>query len=303
MNHEREVLILGHNQMSEKHMNLLHDRPDIALRISPDITADFQKNVEVVVTSGDKLDMECIKSFNALKHIITASSGYNYVDIEAARQRGVGVSNCPDFAAISVAEHALSLIMATSRRIVRADHGVRMKEWDPFPYQGMELYGKTLGIIGYGRIGRRLAHICSNFGMDLEWVDHASDQFARDRLYKKSDIVSVHVPLNVSTKGMIGKSEFSKMKDGVTFINTSRGGVLDQEALIEALTIGKVGVAGLDVFEPEPLPSDSPLKLMDNVIMTPHIGAYTKESKARLATECYLTLDGYLKGQPINLVN
>ena len=237
-----------------------------------------------------------------LKAICRVGVGLDNIDLEAAREAGVVVMNTPEALTEAVAELTVGLMLALARRIPYADGQLKGGRWAKRELMGFELRGKTLGIIGFGRIGQRVAEICHALGMRILAFRRTrppgiAEVLARtgsrmvplDELISSSDIITLHVPLTPQTRHMIGEREISMMKDGAILINTSRGGVVDEEALYKALVSGKLAGAALDVFEEEP-PKGISLKLasLPNVVATPHIGAQTveaQEAASRLAAE------------------
>lgn len=297
----KEMLILGVNQIGEKEMGLLENRKDLLIRLEDKVRAeDYRTNI--ILTSYYDLNEDTLSKFHKLEFILAASSGYNYIDLDYAKKNGVVVSNCPDYASNSVAEHALGLILSSLRKISYADRVTRSEKWDPFLFKGEDLYGKTVGIVGYGRIGKALSGKLRLLRAKIIWIDSESSEDKRKKLFQKSDIISIHVPLKKDTVNLIDKEEFDMMKREVIFINTARGQVVNEETLIKAISQGKIKSAALDVFGNEPLSADSPLKKNDKIIITPHIAAYTTESLKKLSSEAYRTLISYLKGRPINVI-
>jgi len=248
----------------------------------------------LIVRSATKVTREVIEAGENLKAIGRAGIGLDNIDTEAAKERGIKVLNTPGATTISVAELTLGHMLALARHIPQGTASLKAGKWEKKRLIGTELYGKTLGIIGLGRIGREVAKRASAFGMDLV----AYDPYVREGdvrnlglkllpledLLQHSDYITIHVPLTPETRHMLGKREFELMKPGVRLINCSRGGVVDEQALYEALVSGKVAGAALDVFEEEP-PEDNPLLKLDNVIATPHLGASAEEGQLRAGIE------------------
>jgi len=223
--------------------------------------------------------------------------GCDHVDLGAARDLGKVVLNTPSALTATVAEMTLALMLALTRRVVSADKAVRAGEWTRKygDLIGSELMGKTVGIIGLGRIGAAVARRLKPFGVTLLYCDVAErtaleeelgvKRVDLDTLLRESDIITLHTPLTPGTRGLLSRREFNLMKDGVYLVNTARGKVIDQRALVEALKAGKVAGAALDVFEEEPLDPEDPLASMDNVILTPHLGASSREAMRRMAVQ------------------
>jgi D-3-phosphoglycerate dehydrogenase len=203
--------------------------------------------------------------------------------------------NAPGGNTISAAELTMALMLAVARRVTEADRSIREGRWERSTLQGVELRGKTLGVIGAGRIGWEVAQRCRAFGMDVIVYDPylAAERIEElhphlvslDRLIEGADVISLHVPLNAETRGLIGEEAMGRMKKGAFVLNVSRGGVVDEAALARALHEGRIGGAGLDVYEHEPIGPDSPLLDAPNLVLTPHLGASTKEAQVQVALE------------------
>ncbi len=249
--------------------------------------------------------------------------GYDNIDVECATKHGVYVTNTPNVLTEATAELTWALILAAARHIVKADRYVRSGEWyrsgtgwHPELLLGLELRGKTLGIIGFGRIGRAVARIgAKGFGMKVlyysrhraarEVEEEIGARYADlDTLLKESDVVSIHVPLTPETRGMIGERELQLMKPTAILVNTARGAVVDTDALVKALREGWIAAAGLDVFHEEPLPPDHPLTRLENVVLAPHIGSATREAREAMTCAVLDNLLAFKRGEiPPNLVN
>lgn len=255
-------------------------------------------------------------AFNAspnLKMISICQTGYNIIDIEAANEKSVIVSNVPGYATYSVAELVFALALNLMRKVRVADSKLREGSFDWRDNIGNQLMGKTIGVIGTGSIGTRVIRIAQCFDMNvLSFTGHPSEEQARklgvrfvdlDTLLAESDIVTLHVPLNPSTEKMIGEKELAKMKKSAILINTARGKVVDEAALIKALQKKQIRGAGLDVFEKEPLPADHPLTKLENVVLTPHIGFVTQEALEKAISVCVANIEKYINGEPQNVVN
>ena len=248
----------------------------------------------IIVRSATKVTRQVIEHGVNLKAIGRAGIGLDNIDLEAAKEHNIKVLNTPGATSISVAELALGHMLALARRIPQATASLKAGKWEKKRFMGTELYGKTLGIIGIGRIGREVAKRALALGMDLLAYDpYAKEESVRDLGVKllplddvlaHSDYITIHVPLTEETQHLLSTNEFEKMKDGVRIVNCARGGVVDEEALYNALVSGKVAGAALDVFEEEP-PKESKLLQLDNVIATPHIGASTVEGQRRAGVE------------------
>jgi len=233
-------------------------------------------------------------------------TGTDNVDLAAAARHGVTVTNTPGISAISIAEHALTLMLAVARRIPRLDAEVRQGRWPRG--QAAQMHGKTLGIIGLGAVGRRFARLGAGIGMRvIAWTMNPDpalgfELVSLDELLRSSDVVSLHLRLSAETLGFIGKREFDKMKPSAFFINTARGPIVDEPALLEALSSHRIAGAGLDVFEIEPLPSGHPLSLLDNVVLTPHCAGVTQEALEAGLELSITNVWNFLEGRAANIV-
>lgn len=245
----------------------------------------------VVVRSATKVTKNVIEAASNLELIVRAGIGLDNIDLAAAEEKEIQVANTPAATSISVAEHTFGLMLGTVRNHGKANLSMKEHKWEKKILSGTELYGKTLGIIGIGRIGQEVAKRALAFGMKVfayDIIDVKTDldvnQVPLEELITQADIITLHLPLTEKTKHMISDKEFERMKEGVIIINASRGGTVDEKALIKALEAGKVRAAALDVFEKEP-PDDFSLIDHPNVITTPHIGAAAKEGQKRAGME------------------
>jgi len=245
----------------------------------------------VIVRSATKMTKDVIEAADTLKLIVRAGVGLDNVDQEAANEKGVKVMNTPEAPTVSVAEMVISLMFALSRQITAADSSMKGEKWEKKKLKGTELWQKTLGVIGFGRIGYETAKRAKALDMkvlayDVVDIDKACKELGVERtdfdtLIKNSDYITLHVPLLPQTKGMIGLKELEAMKETAYLINTARGGVVDEQALIKALDEGKIAGAALDVFEKEPLEDWSVAK-HPKVIATPHVSSSTSEAQVRV---------------------
>ena len=253
------------------------------------------KGAEVVILNKTPLPASVIEALAPeLKYIGVLATGYNVVDIDAAKRAGVPVCNIPTYGTTAVAQFVMALLLELCHHVADHSRSVKAGDWSRCPdfcywnYPLIELGGKTFGVIGYGRIGRAAAKLAKAFGMNVVAYDTFAkdDDVARivslDELLAVSDVISLHCPLFPETKGIIGRDAIAKMKDGVLLINTSRGPLVDEDALAEALHAGKVAGAGLDVLCVEPAREDNPLLREPNCLITPHIAWAPKESRQRL---------------------
>lgn len=269
----------------------------------------------VIAMLGNRFDREFISKLDAVKVISNFAVGYNNVDIDAATEKGIAVTNTPGVLTDATADLTFGLLLAASRRIVEGDKLIRSRKfrgWTPLLMLGHEVSGKTIGIIGGGRIGAAVAARAKGFGMKILYSSHRPNTeidalggtfVALETLLAESDFVSLNVPLNDETRGMIGKREIGVMKSSAILINTARGEVVDEKALIAALKKNRIAGAGLDVYVNEPNVNPAFLKL-DNVVLAPHLGSSTLETRARMSELAALNAIAILKGErPPAIVN
>lgn len=261
----------------------------------------------LVVRSGVKVDAQAIDAGRRLKVIGRAGVGVDNIDVDAATAAGVVVVNAPTANTIAAAELTIGLIYALARNIAAADASLRRGEWRRADFMGMELRGKTLGIVGLGKIGLAIADRARAMEMELVGSDpfvaaeaaaeHGIELVELGELLRRSDVVTVHVPLNDATRGLIDERALRLMKPSAFVINVARGGVVDEKALAEALHAGRLAGAAIDVYESEP-PRDSPLLSAPNTILTPHLGASTREAQAKAGVEVAQQVLDVLAGRP-----
>lgn len=255
----------------------------------------------IIVRSATKVTEDVIEAAKNLKVIGRAGVGLDNVDRKAAEGKGIKVFNTPQATSISVAELALAMMFANARPVVKGTTTLKEGKWEKKKLKGFELYEKTLGIIGIGRIGKELAKRAKALGMRALAYDpyvsssDVAEITSLDNLLEESDFISIHTPLTDETRHMISKKEFEKMKDGVVLVNCARGGIVDEDALYEALQSGKVKSAGIDVYEEEP-PLGNKLLELENVVLTPHIGAQTSEGQKRAGVGVAEIVRDALKG-------
>ena len=272
-----------------------------------ELLAELAKGVDaVLIRSATKMDQEAISAAKGLKVIARAGVGLDNVDIPAATTAGVMVVNAPTSNIVSAAELAISLILASARFVVPANIALKGGKWARSKYTGVELFEKTLGIVGFGRIGQLVASRMQAFGMSVIAYDPylqparaaqlGVDLVSLDELLKRSDFITIHLPKTKETANLIGVEALKKVKPSVRIINAARGGVLDETALFDALKEGRVGGAGLDVFATEPC-TDSPLFALDNVVATPHLGASTDEAQERAGIAVAVSVRKALAGE------
>jgi phosphoglycerate dehydrogenase-like enzyme len=242
------------------------------------------RDAEIVINirSSCRFTESVFAACGNLKLLSLWGTGTDNVDLQAAERHGVRVTNTPGVSAVSIAEHCLALMLAAARRIPQTDAAIRQGHWPRG--EGVEMSGKTLGIIGLGAIGRRFAQLGAAIGMRVvAWTMHPDPKLGielvpLDRIYRESDVISVHLRLSDQTRGMIGAREFAAMKPSAIFINTARGPIVDESALVTALGDKRIAAAGLDVFDVEPLPDGNPLAQLPNVVMTAHSAGVTPEA-------------------------
>ena len=315
-------------QIPEKGINMIKEYYEVEVwpEYTPppyEVLLEKAKEVDALASLlTDKIDCNLLQNAPRLRIVAQYAVGYDNIDVECATRLGIYVTNTPGVLTEAVADLTWGLILATARRIVEADHFVRSGEWwktrtgwHPLMMLGMEIYGKTLGIIGMGRIGRAVARRAKGFNMKILYYDirrlpkeleeELGAKFVDlETLLKESDVVSIHVPLTKETYHMIGEKELKLMKKTAILVNTARGAVIDTNALVKALEEGWIAGAGLDVFEQEPLPPDHPLTKFKNVVLVPHIGSATYETRTRMAELVAENLIAFAKGEvPPTLVN
>ena len=259
----------------------------------------------------DHIDAPLIEAGTALKVISNMAVGYDNIDVDAASARGIPVGNTPGVLTETTADFAFALMMAVARRIPEAKQYIDAGEWQtwhPTVLSGQDIYGATLGIVGFGRIGQAVARRASGFGMrvlvnsrghEAEIRKIGAEKVSLSELLRESDYVSLHVPLTEETYHLIGKSELQAMKPNAILINTARGGVVNPEALYQALRAGDILAAGLDVTEPEPIPLSDPLLTLDNCLVVPHIASASVATRAKMAQMAVDNVIAGLKGEAL----
>jgi D-3-phosphoglycerate dehydrogenase len=284
--------VLVTEPLAERGLDLLREEYDVEVRTdlgSSGLTAEVEPYDALVVRSQTKVTADVIEAGRNLKVVARAGIGLDNVDVEAATRRGVMVVNAPQSNVLSAAEHTMALLLALARNVPRADQALRSGRWERERFQGVELHGKTLGIVGLGRVGTMVAQRALAFGMRLIAFD---PYVSRDRaralsielmpdlgaLLVQSDVVTIHLPRTSETEALIGPREVTLMKEGARLVNTARGGIVDEAALAEALRAGRLGGAALDVFADEPA-TEHPLFGLPNIVVTPHLGAATAEAQ------------------------
>jgi glyoxylate reductase len=284
----------------------------------PPTHADLLKHVNgvdgILCLLTDLIDNEVMEAAGAkLKVISNHAIGYDNIDIAAATRRGLPVGNTPGVLTETTADFTFALLMAAARRVVEGQQVVRLggwKTWDPLFMLGVDIHHATLGIFGFGRIGRAVARRASGFDMNVLYYDPAPEQSAKnaplnakpvnmDTLLAEADFISIHTPLNEQTRHLFNQSLFAKMKPTAILINTARGAIVDPQALFQALQSHQIAFAALDVTEPEPLPPDSPLLSLENILVTPHIASASQATRAKMSVMAAENLLAGLKGQQL----
>lgn len=285
---------------------------DVKTGLTPEALKEIIRDYDgLVIRSATKVTADLLEAAENLKVVGRAGIGLDNVDIPAATKKGVVVMNTPGGNVVTTAEHAIALMMAMSRNIPQGTSSLKAGRWDKKYLQGRELTGKTLGLIGFGKIGSVVADRARGLKMRVvihdpvisseTVVKQGFETVTLEELYNQSDFITIHVPKGPNTANMINQKAFEQMKDGVMLINCARGGIVDENALYDALQAGKVAKAALDVFEVEPPSADHPLLALDNVIATPHLGASTLEAQTNVAVAVANQIAAFLKHN--NIVN
>ncbi len=274
-------------------------------------------SAEIVITNKTPLRRETLDACPSIRYIGVLATGYDVVDVQAARERGIPVTNIPSYGTAAVGQYAIAMLLEICHHVAHHAQAVRDGRWQSCPdwcfwdYPLIELDGKTMGVIGFGRIGRQTARIAKAMGMHILAYDNTpcdegraiGDYVSLDTLYAQSDVIALHCPLFPETRGMICKESIAKMKDGVILLNNSRGPLINEQDLADALESGKVYAAGLDVVSTEPIADDNPLLHAKNCFITPHISWASRESRARIMDMAANNLSQWLAGTPIHVVD
>jgi len=282
-----------------------------------EIIIDRIKDAEIVITNKVPLSRSVLKRTSNLEYINVLATGVNVIDLEAATELGIAVSNIPDYSTESVAQLTLAHLLEISQRVGHHSQEVKngrweeMNSWSFYDYPLIELSGKTMGIIGFGEIGQAVGRLAKAFGMkvlaynrtEYEAGKGIADYVSKEQIFAQSDVISLHIPLSEDTKEMINQEAIEQMKDGVILLNTARGPLLNEVDVAGALKSGKIYALGADVAAEEPIKSQNPLLQPNNSFITPHIGWATQESRNRLIDKAASNIDQYLKGEPTHLVN
>ena len=307
--------ILVREPIAEAGLRLLQERGfDVDVDGESDLGETIGGYDAIVIRSATKLTADVIERADRLKVIGRAGVGIDNVDVDAATRRGIVVANAPESTVISAAEHTIGLLVALTRNIPQAHAALKQGRWERKTYGGVELADKTLGVLGFGRIGQQVARRAAGLGMRVVAYDPfvAPDRFRElgveplddlGQVYATADFITLHLPLTDETRGSIGAAAFAQMRDGVRIVNAARGDLIDEDALLAALRAGKVGGAALDVFSSEPY--SGPLLELDNVVATPHLAASTEEAQDRagliIAEQVAAALEGGLVSNAVNI--
>jgi D-3-phosphoglycerate dehydrogenase len=280
------------------------DRAELIARASP---------AEAIVLDYSVLDAEVLSHCDRLRFISFLGIGYaSCIDVAAATARGIVIANTPDYGATSVAEHALGMVLALTRHIGAGYASMREGRWEPGRFQGIELRGKTLGLVGLGPIGMEMARLGAGIGMRLlGWTRRASPERAEhglalvglEELFARSDVVSLHLSYTPETAGIISRALLERMKPGAWFVNTARARLADNAALADLLRQGRIAGAALDVHDEEPPAKPYPLLELPNVLATPHIGYNTAEAASNMLRIAIATLEAWARGERLHVVN
>jgi phosphoglycerate dehydrogenase-like enzyme len=309
------IVVVDHVHLEERHVKKLRFLGDLEVFKEPPRTVEELKTrikeADIVIVGWSNLTRNVIDSAKRLKMISIWATTCHYADLEAAKERGIVVTHVPSYATEAVAEYTFALLLAAARKLTLADKHVRKGSFDWRPFGGIELAGKTLGIIGTGAIGFRVAEIARAFKMQLLGYDKYPNPKRAEELglkyvdlktlLRESDVITNHVTLTSETEKLIGKKEINMMKAGVVIINTSQGKVVDEKALGEALKSGKIAYAGLDVLAKEPPSKNTPLFKLDNTVLSPHIGFNTAEAEARCSDICVDNVVNFVEGKHQNV--
>jgi D-3-phosphoglycerate dehydrogenase / 2-oxoglutarate reductase len=306
--------VLVREPIAEAGVDLLRERFDVDVDPNGDLAETIGDYDAIVVRSATKLDRDLIERADRLKVIGRAGVGVDNVDVEAATRRGIVVANAPESTVVSAAEHTIGLLLALSRNIAQAHAALKDGRWERSTHGGIELAGKKLGVLGFGRIGQQVARRA--LGLELRVVAYdpfvAKERFrelgveraeSADDVLQAADFLTLHLPLTPETTGALDANAFEQMRDGVRLVNAARGELVDEQALLEALRSGKVAAAALDVFSAEPY--SGPLLELDNVVVTPHLAASTEEAQDRagviVAEQVAAALEGSLVTNAVNI--
>ena len=306
----QEPLVLVADQIAEEGLSVLrqHTRIEVVAGDRPALERSLAKAEALLVRSETRVTPALLQSAPRLRVIGRAGAGVDTIDVEAATARGIVVVNAPGGNAVAAAEHSLALMFALARRVAAADASLKRGQWSRSAYMGTELTGKTLGLVGLGRVGTEVARRALGLDMHVLVYDpYVPDEHARhlglepaelDALLEASDFVSLHVPLTEATRGILSAERIARMRREAFVINCARGGLVDEAALLTALDEGRLAGAGVDVFSKEPVPAEDPLPRHPKVVATPHLGASTVEAQANVAAQVANEVLAVLEGRP-----
>lgn len=317
------IVVLDHPRENpgEIDWNILSKYGEVSVYAStpPDKMVERIGNAEIVFINKSHLTKKIFDACPSIRFVSIIATGYNMVDLEAAREHGITVSNVPSYGTGAISQHAIALLLEITNHIGYTDAqvhtgriGEQESEWSFWDYPSIELEHKTMGIIGLGRIGSYTARAAAAFGMKVIAFDKLESAEMKalgvkyvdfDTLLEQSHVIMLHCPLFNDTRRIINRETISKMRDGVIIINNSRGALIDEEALSEALRSGKIYAAGLDTLSVEPPSPDNPLLSAPNCFITPHISWAALECRQRLYRQAFDNLKAYLEGRPTNVVN
>lgn len=311
--------VLVSDKMSQNGIDVLNAADGIQVvyktNLSPeDLIKELQDTDALIIRSSTKVTKDVFAAVNKLKIIGRAGIGVDNIDCTTATERGVIVVNTPSGNATTTAEHAIAMLMALSRHIPQADKSMHQGAWEKSKFTGIEITGKILGVFGYGNIGKIVADRAQGLKMRVIIFDpfltaevaakDGVELVTKEKLFERADFITVHVPLNDSTRNLINKKTIETMKTGVRILNCARGGIVNETDLIDGLNSGKIAGAAIDVFEEEPPPKDNPLLKDERVICTPHLGASTKEAQVNVAVQVAEQIRDYLlTGEVRNAIN
>lgn len=309
-NQERIFNVVAHINFSSEEVKRLNNLcPKYIATANPQRRDDTEEVVKrigrasaIIVSISTFISASVIRSCPNLRFIQTWSTGTDHIDLDEARKVGIIVSNVPDFSVQSVAERAIGLILLSAARLIEANQNVRAGGWEYMRFRGIEIGGRTLCLIGSGRIGTRLAALASALGMRVSVITSKSTKDEVRIALAAADFISIHCPLTSGTRHMLGEDEFRNVKKGAILINTARGGIVNERALLTALDSGIISYACLDVLEQEPPNSDYPLINHPKVFVTPHCAWNTVEATNRLNSSVLAGVESYFAGNPINRV-
>jgi phosphoglycerate dehydrogenase-like enzyme len=308
MSSQKQILILEDLGIPMDNFEKITSQSELAYDFVHDDL--ISANIEGIITVKTTVDQQLIEKYPNLKFIAVAFTGYDCVDLDICKKKNISVFNVPAYSTNSVAELAVGLAISLLREIPKATNIVQSGKWNLNP--GFELSGKKIGILGTGEIGTTTAKYFKTFGCEIiGWSRSEREEFKKYgtytndliELFSNADIVSIHLPLNEITKGMVGEKELSSMKSNAYIINAARGPIIDKNALYKVLNKEKIAGAAIDVFDQEPLETDNPFLQLSNIILTPHIAYKTVEALNRRAQITIDNIVHFAKGKPLNLVN